>query len=213
METFKFIDVDQNSDEWFALRAGRLTSSKLGVIMANYGKAFGDPAKKYAVNIAIEQITGQPIASTYTNEHMERGHEQEPIARMLYEEENFCDVTNGGFFESEFVGCSPDGLVSDSGVIEIKSVIAPVHFANIKRQNVNPAYKWQCVGNVKFTGREWIDFVSFCADFPADKQLFVKRLVAADLTEEFAMIDTRIAEFKTLVAETKQLILDSNYSI
>lgn len=210
---FKFHDVDQNSDEWFALRAGRLTSSKLGTVMAKYGQAFGEPAKKYAVNIAIEQITGQPIASTYTNDHMERGHEQEPIARMLYEEENFTDVTNGGFFGSEFIGCSPDGLVDDNGVIEIKSVIGSVHFANIKRQNVDPAYKWQCIGNLKFTGREWIDFISYCADFPEDKQLFVKRLHVDQLTEEFEMIDIRIGEFKTLVDETKQLILESNYSI
>ena len=105
------------SDEWFDLRGGRLTSSKLGVIMANFGKSFGEPAKKYAVNIAIEQITGNPIASTYTNDHMQRGHDQEPIARMMYESEQFCDVTNGGFFESEFIGCSPDGLVGDDGVI------------------------------------------------------------------------------------------------
>ena len=171
--------------------------------MANYGKAFGDPAKKYAVNIAIEQITGNPIASTFTNDHMERGHEQEPIARMLYEDENFIKVTNGGFFGSDFIGCSPDGLVGDDGVIEIKSVIAPVHYANIKRQNVDPAYKWQCVGNVKFTGRDWIDFVSYCADFPEDKQLFVKRLYFADLHDELAMIDLRV-QVNTL--ETKSAL-------
>ena len=213
METFKFIDVEQNSDEWYELRGGKLTSSKLGVIMASYGKAFGEPAKKYAVNIAIEQITGNAIASTYTNEHMQRGHDQEPIARELYEDTNFCDVTNGGFFESEFVGCSPDGLVDDDGVIEIKSVIGTTHFATIKRQNVDPAYKWQCIGNLLFTGREWIDFISYCEEFPEDKQLFVKRLHKADLSEEFEMIKNRIEEFKLLVESTKKLIIESQYSI
>lgn len=210
---FEFHDVDQNSDEWFQLRAGRLTSSKLGTIMANYGKAFGEPAKKYAVNIAIEQITGNPIVSSYSNEHMDRGHEQEPIARMLYEDETFTEVTNGGFFGSEFVGCSPDGLVYADGAIEIKSVIASVHYANIKRQDVDPAYKWQCIGNLKFTGRDWLDFVSYCADFPEDKQLFVKRLRVEDYQEQFSMIEARIAEFKELVETSKQLILESNYSI
>ena len=210
---FKFHDVDQNSDEWYQMRAGLLTSSKLGTVMANFGKSFGDPAKKYAVNIAIEQITGNPIASTFQNEHMERGHEQEPIARMLYEDENFIKVTNGGFFGSEFIGCSPDGLVSEDGVIEIKSVIASVHFANIKRQNVDPAYKWQCIGNLKFTGRDWLDFVSYCADFPDDKQLFTFRLNKEDYKKEFDMIDERIGEFEFLVESTKQLILESNYSI
>ena len=213
METFKFHAVAQNSDEWFQLRAGRLTSSKLGTIMANYGKAFGDPAKKYAVNIAIEQITGNPIASTFSNEHMERGHEQEPLARMAYEEDTFSEVSNGGFFGSEFIGCSPDGLVDDDGLIEIKSVIAPVHFASIKRQDVDPAYKWQCVGNLYFTGRNWIDFISFCADFPEDKQLFVKRMLKEDYQAEFEMVDARIAEFKKLVESSKKLILESNYSI
>jgi len=203
---FKFIDVEQNTDEWFALRGGKLTSSKMGCVMANLGKAFGEPAKKYAVNIAIEQITGNPIASTFSNEHMERGHEQEPIARMLYEQQKFCKVTNGGFFESDFIGCSPDGLVNDDGVIEIKSVIAPVHFASIKRDTVNPAYKWQCIANLYFTGREWIDFVSFCADFPTGKQLFIHRMFRTEYTEEFEMIDERIELFKMLVEGSKLII-------
>ena len=212
MGTFKFIDVDQNSDEWFCMRAGKLTSSKLGVVMANYGKAFGEPAKKYAVNIAIEQITGNPIASDYSNEHMERGHAQEPIARMLYEDETFSDVLNGGFYSSEFVGCSPDGRVGDKGAIEIKSVIGSVHFANISRQKVDPAYKWQCIGNLKFMECDWLDFISYCSGFPVDKQLFIHRIFKEDFQEEFQMIDARIAEFKKLVDTTKQTILGSSYS-
>jgi hypothetical protein len=208
---FQFHDVEQNEDEWYALRSGLLTSSKLGVVMANFGKAFGDPAKKYAVNIAIEQITGKPIENGYSNEHMERGHQQEPVARMLYEEETFCEVSNGGFFGSEFVGCSPDGLVYDCGVIEIKSVLAPTHFANVKRQGIDPAYKWQCIGNLMFTDREWLDFVSYCADFPAERQLFVQRIWAKDLSTEFDLIRARINEFKKLVDSTREAITESNY--
>lgn len=210
---FNFHDVDQNSDEWYEMRAGLITSSKLGTIMANYGKSFGEPAKKYAVNIAIEQITGKAISSGYSNEHMERGHEQEPIARMLYEQENFCDVTNGGFFENGDIGCSPDGLVGDDGVVEIKSVIASTQYATVKRQKLDPAYKWQCIGNLKFTGRDWIDYISYCADFPEDKQLFIHRINKADCEEDFKMIDSRVKEFMMLIIDTKQIILESNYSI
>ena len=205
-----FHDIEQNSDEWFQMRSGKLTSSNLGKVMANYGKAFGEPAKKYAVNIAIEQITGKPIPSDYTNDHMQRGHEQEPIARMLYEDETFCSVTNGGFFDLGFVGCSPDGICED-GLIEIKSVITNIHYANIKRQTVDPAYKWQCIGNLKFTELEWIDFISYCADFPEDKRLFVHRLRKENLAEEFKQIDSRIDEFESLVYDTKKIILDSDY--
>lgn len=208
---FEFHDIEQNTDEWFAMRAGRLTSSKLAVVMANFGKSFGEPAKKYAVNIAIEQITGKPIPSTYSNEHMERGHEQEPIARMMYEDETFSVVENGGFFCNDFIGCSPDGLPA-GGVIEIKSVVANVHYANIKRQSIDPAYRWQCIGNLKFTGGDWLDFVSYCAEFPADKQLFTHRINKEDFQEEFQMIDARVAEFKQLVESSKKLILESSYS-
>ena len=210
---FKFHDVDQNSDEWYEMRGGKLTSSKLGVVMASFGKAFGEPAKKYAANIAIEQITGVAIPSDYTNSHMERGHEQEPLARMLYEESTFTDVDNGGFFGSDFIGCSPDGLVADDGVIEIKSVVATTHFATVKRQALDPSYKWQCIGNLKFTGREWIDFISYCQVFPQGKQLFVHRLIATDLKEEFAMIDERVDEFKKLVDTTKETILNNDYIV
>lgn len=210
---FNFIDIEQNTDEWLALRGGKLTSSKLGVVMASYGKAFGEPAKKYAVNIAIEQITGQPIPNDYSNAHMQRGHEQEPIARMMYEDDTFCDVADGGFFMSEFVGCSPDGLVDNDGVIEIKSVIATTQYSTVKRQSLDPAYKWQCIGNLKFTGRDWLDYVSYCSEFPEDKQLFIHRLNKESYQEEFKMIDLRIEEFKKLVTQSKDIILNNQYSI
>ena len=208
---FKFIDVDQNSEEWFQLRAGKLTSSNLGKVMANYGKAFGEPAKKLAASIAVQQITGEPEPSGYSNEHMERGHEQEPLARMLYESETFCRVTNGGFFESDFIGCSPDGMVADDGVIEIKSVLSNVHFANIKRGGLDPAYKWQCIGNLMFTARDWLDFISYCQTFPVGKRLYVHRIRREDLGEEFSMIESRIGEFEKLVIEIRKTINETNY--
>ena len=121
-----FHDINQNTDEWHQLRAGKITSSALSKAMANFGKAFGEPAKKYAVSIAVEQLTGVPISSDYTNDHMARGHDEEPIARMLYEQEYFCEVSNGGFFDLGDIGCSPDGLVYDDGVIEIKSAIPSI---------------------------------------------------------------------------------------
>jgi len=207
----KFHDIEQNTDEWMQLRCGKVTSSPIGKVMANYGKAFGNPAKDMAVNTAIEQITGKKIESSYSNAHMERGHEQEPLANMLYQEEMFCDVANGGFFETDTVCCSPDGLVGDDGVIEIKSVISHIHYANIKRMNVDPAYRWQCISNLKYTERKWIDFVSYCADFPEDQQLFVFRLHAKDLVEEFGQLDYRVGQYLKYIEEVKQNIIATNY--
>lgn len=203
-----WIDVEQNTAEWFELRAGRVGGSSIGTIMANYGRAFGDPAHKLAISIAIEQITGEPLPSSYTNSHMERGHQQEPIARMLYEEEYFCDVSNGGYFIScEDEGVSPDGLVSDDGMIEIKCVEKHIHFATVKRGKPDPKYKWQLPFNLSRTGRTWIDYVSFCSEFPVGKRLFVYRLHWHEIWPELCMIKSRMHQFRQLVEDKKRVIL------
>lgn len=215
----KYYDVEQNTDIWMGMRAGKMTSSKLGTVMANSiedkkfnpKKAFGEPAKKYAVKIALEQIKGEAINDSYSNDHMARGHEQEPAARALYESETFTDVLNGGFFGSDTIGCSPDGLVSPKGLIEIKSIILTTHFANIKRGGFDPAYKWQCIGNLKYTGGNWIDFVGYCEEFPVGKQLYIYRGRKEDFTEQFDMIDERVEEFMKLIEKSKEVIMNSSY--
>ncbi len=202
-----FHDVVQNEDEWFAMRVGKITGSAISKIMANEGKAFGSPANDYAVQIALERITGKAKGSSYSNGHMERGHEQEPLARAAYEDEYFCDVTNGGFFDCGKQGCSPDGLVYDDGLIEIKSHISSVHYKNVKRNDIDPTYKWQLYFNLQKTEREWIDYVSFCADYPVGKRLFVHRVFAKDCGDVFTRMDTRLGEFESLVAETTKNII------
>lgn len=212
MNEFKFHDIQQNSEEWFQLRAGKLTSSNLKVVMAHYGKKFAEPAQSYASKIALEQITGLPLLDGFTNYHTDRGNEQEPIARELYEATTFQDTSNGGFFESAFIGCSPDFLVGDNGLGEIKSVIANIHYKNVERQNIPPAHKWQIIGNLKFTSRDWIDSISYCADYPIGKQLFIHRVYKEEFEEEFKQIDDRISQFKLLVEQSKYLMLNSKYS-
>lgn len=203
----QFYDVEQNTDEWLDMRVGKLTGSGAKTIMANFGKPFGEPAKKLAVSIAREQVTGKrSTAETYSNAHMERGHEQEPIARMLYEEQTFITVTNGGFFDCGNLGCSPDGLVLDDGLIEIKSVLDHVHHATIKRGGFDPSYKWQLYFNLMTTERDWIDFISFCADFPEGTRLYTHRTFKAECADYFKMMRARIREFFEAVDEAKFII-------
>src|SRR3546814_18621034 len=109
------------------------TASGYGKFMANYWAKVGDPAIRYALQIALERVTGRKAEHSFTNDHMERGHEEEPIARLRYEELHFVDVTNGGFFDCGAWGDSPDGLVAGDGVLESKSVIAPTHSAPTQR--------------------------------------------------------------------------------
>ncbi len=197
-----FHDVEQNTDAWQALRLGKATCSNFGAFMANDGKAFGDPAKRYALQIALEIDTGRKAEFSFSNEHMERGHEQEPVAKMLYEQERFCRVANGGFFCHGTYGDSPDGLVGDDGGIEIKSVIAPTHYATLLRGNFDPAYRWQLIGHLDCTERQWFDFVSYCSDFHEDRQLLVYRLHRDECQPEIERLRARRAEFLELVQAT-----------
>ncbi len=204
-----FLDIEQNGLEWIIARLGKLTGSSIAKVMAHEEVGFGDPAKNLAVDLAIQQITGKVSNHpSYSNSHMKRGREQEPIARQLYEIERYCLVDNGGFFDNGNTGCSPDGLIDNDGIIEIKSVIASTHYNTIKKSGLDPAYKWQRIFNLKETRREWLDYVSFCADFPEGKQLFIKRIFAKDLQKEFARIDKRVEKFNTLLNKIKDDILN-----
>ncbi len=204
-----FHDVAQNTDEWLDLRMGKATASKYAVIMAHEGHAFGEPAKEYALQLALERITGRRSDSQYTNEHMERGHQQEPLARMLYEEQNFVTVGNGGFFDCGEYGTSPDGLVESDGLIEIKSVIPKTHYATLKRGSHDPAYTWQMIGHLETTKRRWIDFVSFCPQFPDHATLIVHRTHCDEVLDQIDRLRERRAEFLALVRKIMQDIQEN----
>ena len=203
--------VEQNTDNpcpccqktWMDLRAGKVTGSSIGKVMANYGKAFGEPAKRLAVNIAVHELSGQSTPNDYTNSHMERGHIEEPIARELYEADQFVDVQPGGFFEDGWLGCSPDGLIVKEGVIEIKSVTNPPHYACIKRGSYDISYKWQLIFNLWVSKCSWIDFVSYCGTFTENRKLFVHRLNMNDVEDDVSKIKKRLFEFRSLIDEIK----------
>jgi hypothetical protein len=213
--------VKQNTEDpcpccgktWPLLRSGKVTGSSIGKVMAWHNKPlktgpkWGDPAHRLAVEIAVVELGGSATENDYSNSHMERGHEQEPIARALYEKEYFCSVSDGGFFDNGRTGSSPDGLVYEEGEIEIKSVLNHIHYERIEKGGLDPKYRWQNIFNLKESGREWMDYVSFCATFaPRNKRLFVYRILADDVREEFSQIDKRLAEFWELVEDKKKTI-------
>ncbi len=203
----QWLNVVQNTDKWLNMRIGKVGGSSIGSIMANYGNSFGPPAHNAALDIALEKITGIRQESSIKTKHMDRGHEQEPIARMLYQDRTFTEVTNGGYFDiSEFEGISPDGLVYHDGIIEIKCLIKKYQFATIKRNAYDPKYKWQLAFNLKGSEREWIDYVQYCSEFPTGKNLFIQRLTPVDFTEEFKMIDIRMKQFKSMVENKMEVI-------
>lgn len=205
-----FHDVEQNSEEWFGLRIGKVTTSNFGKFMANYGKAFGEPAKRYAFKIAKEQVTGEKSEEdSFTSKHIEEGHEFEPIARREYELKTFEILENGGFCQHEKyldVGGSPDGLVKPNGGIEIKSVTDWVHRNNIKRNSFDPAYKWQVLGNIWLCDLDWLDFISYGKTYTKEKQLYVYRANRSEWQEEIDKIEPRLNEFLELIEQEKKYL-------
>jgi hypothetical protein len=198
-------DVEQNTDEWFELRRGKATSSKFGTIMANEGKAFGNPAIEYAQKIALEIVTGERDESgSYSNSFMERGHEFEPVARDEYELETFNTVTNGGFNDCEDLGDSPDGNVGKDGCIEIKCVIPNTHWKRLKKGSFDTAYKWQIHGHIWLGEKQWCDFVSYCPEMPLNKRLYIYRVERDE--EMIERMKLRVAEFMELVKENVKLL-------
>jgi hypothetical protein len=200
-----FHDVRQWTDEWFNLRLGKCTSSNFACIMANNGKAFWDPAKRYAQKLALERVTGRREEESYSNALMERGNELEPLARVLYSQETMSDVENGWFFSEWDIGDSPDWLVGEDGCIEIKSVIPATHWERIEKGSFDSAYKWQIHGHMMLSGRKWCDFVSFCPEFPENKQLHIFRVERDE--EVLAEMRKRIDEFLVIVKHYENLLI------
>jgi hypothetical protein len=198
-----FHNIPQNTDEWFQLRVGKITASNFGTIMANEGKAFGEPAKRYASRIAVESILGSKLPD-YQNDFMIRGTEFEDQARYQYEQENLVTVLPGGFMEGDGYGGSADGIVSLVGLVEIKTTIYSTHFERWKNKDYDSAYQWQIQGNIWLYGAKWLDFISFCPEFPANKRIYVFRVEREE--EKIKRLVSRLNEFKLLVNEYKKVI-------
>ncbi len=200
-----WIDVQQNTKEWFDFRVKKVTSSNFSKILANEGKAFGNPAIEYAQKVALEIVTGErDESSSFTNAHMQRGSDLEPVASELYEIETLYTVTNGGFNDCGSLGDSPDGNVLDNGCIEIKCVVPNTHWKRLKLGGFDTAYKWQIHGHIWLGEKDWCDFISYCPEMPKEKQLYIFRVERDD--EMIERLDVRLKEFLELVNENVKLL-------
>lgn len=157
------LDVEQRSDEWLKLRCGVATASCFDrIITPATGKASAS-AVAYRRELLAEWITGQPV-SVKESGWMQRGTEMEPEARAFYEFESDAQVTEAGFVfldERRLIGCSPDGLVGDDGLVEIKCPSPGVHVSYLIDAKMPTAYIPQVQGALWVTGRQWCDFVSY----------------------------------------------------
>lgn len=168
--------IEQGSDAWFAQRIGLVTASRLNDVMATL-KSGGEAAtrKNYRAQIIAERLTGTK-ADSFTNTAMQWGTDNEPIARANYEVLRGVDVDQVGFVTHPslaMTGASPDGLIGDDGLIEIKCPNTATHIDYLLAGVVPSEYKNQMLWQMECTGRKWCDFVSFDPRMPDELQLFI----------------------------------------
>ena len=172
-------DIPQGSEEWIQLKLGVATASNFNKIITAGGKESAT-LEKYALQLATEStlFSAEP---NFKNEIMARGNELEAEARQVYQEETFNIVEEITMFKSDCgnFGYSPDGLVANDGLIEIKCPLATTHFQYILEDKVPSDYWQQLQGGLWVSGRNWIDFISYHPNFK-EKKLFIKRVERDD---------------------------------
>lgn len=201
---------------WLEQRRGRFTSSEIWKLMTDpksKSAEFSETALTYIYEKVGERLTGYD-SGHFDNEATTWGHTQEPNARMWYTRLQNVEVEETGFVEyDEFLGGSPDGLVGEDGLIEIKCPFkSSVHISHVLIKD-EPDFKkefknhyWQVKCNILVTGRKWCDFVSYDPRLNHDKGLFVFRVYLID--EEKAEILSRVEKASKKLVELINQIAD-----
>ena len=168
----------QGSPSWFAARVGKITASRVADVMARTKTGWGASRANYAAVLIAERLTGVS-APSFTNDAMRWGTDQEPYAREAYARRFDVDVYEVGFVDHPEVamsGASPDGLIGDAGLIEIKCPNTATHLDTLLSGTVPGKYVTQMQWQMACTGREWCDFASFDPRLPEEMRLFVQRV-------------------------------------
>jgi len=200
-------DMEQRTDEWYLARLGKVTASRISDVMAKTKAGYGASRANYMAELIVERLTGKP-GDSYQNAAMMWGTNTEPLARAAYEAHRGVLVEEVGFVPHPTIsmaGASPDGLVGDDGLVEIKCPNTATHIETLMTGNVPLKYILQMHWQMICTGREWCDFVSFDPRMPENMQLFVARYMfsndtASDMTKEvtafLAELDDKVSKLK-----------------
>jgi hypothetical protein len=198
MSLIELSDLIQGSDEWLEQRRGIVTASVVGKLLTTTGRvAANDYSRALTTLLVAERITGytDPV---YVSDDMLRGTEDEPRAVEVYSE-HYAPVTTTGFMVRDDwgfrIGYSPDGLVGDDGLIEVKSRRQKKHLATILADEVPAENMAQLQCGLLVSGREWIDYVSYCGGMP----LYVKRVLPDERWHE--AIVAAVSAFEDAAAE------------
>jgi len=167
--------TEQGTAEWHADRLGKVTASRIADVMMKPTTA---GYQNYRAQLVCERLTGIPTDG-FTSAAMQHGTDTEPQARAFYEMEFGVDVQQVGFIPHpsiEMAGASPDGLVGNVGLVEIKCPQPATHIRTLLGDSIDRKYDLQMRWQMICTGREWCDFISFCPSLPLEMQMADERV-------------------------------------
>ena len=168
----------QGSPEWFAARTGKVTASRIADLRARTKTGYSTSRANYLAELLTERLTGVSSPS-YSNSAMQWGTDQEPFARQAYSAHLGVDVFEVGFVDHPEIGmsgASPDGLVGNDGLVEIKCPNTATHIETLLGDAIPNKYVLQMQWQMACTGRQWCDFASFDPRLPERMQLHVQRV-------------------------------------
>lgn len=187
--------MDQRTDEWYRERLGRVTASRLADVMARTKSGFSVSRENYLNELVIERLTGSK-ADGFSNAAMEWGVQYEPEARTFYQLVTDQMVTEVGFVRHPYIdnfGASPDGLVGENGLVEIKCPNTKTHIDTLLTGKIAKKYILQMHAQMICTQREWCDFVSYDPRVPDHLQLYIQRINRDD--ELVELIESEVQDF------------------
>jgi len=167
-------NIEQGTNEWLKLRLGIPTASNFNKIITSKG-GNSTQINAYALELASDTLILEPEES-YKSSDMERGNELEPEAREAYEQYTFNSVNIVSFIKENDCGYSPDGLVGEEGLIEIKCPQKKNHTEYLSKKTLPSAYKAQVQGGLMISGRKWCDFISYNPNFEEKNRLMIIRV-------------------------------------
>lgn len=206
-------ELIQGSDAWKAIRLGKVTASRVAdaTDLLKSGKP-GAKRETYMGELIAERLTGL-VVEKYQNDLMRWGTAQEPEARALYEFMQGVEVEQIAFVAHPTIamaGCSPDGLIGEDGLIEIKCPSTSTHVDTLLAQSAPDEYRKQILWQMACTGRLWCDFVSYDPRLPPHMSLFIARIerddaaiaeLEASVRAFLAEIDMKVDALNALFAQ------------
>lgn len=195
--------MEQRSPEWFAARLGKVTASRIADVCAKTKTGWGAGRKNYMAELVAERLTGRN-ADSYSNAAMQWGTDMEPDARTAYEFYRSVTVKEIGFVPHPRMadaGASPDGLVGDDGLVEIKCPNTASHLETLLGAAIPEKYLFQMQWQMACTGRQWCDFASYDPRLPEAMQLHIARVSRDDGL--IRTLEMNVADF---LAELEQTV-------